>query len=141
MKALWRELLAIALALLLIAGVVFGLNDSSVLVPPPEAVVEGFVRQLAADRYEMALPYLSRELRAQTIEATLRELTSQLKSRTGKILNVQGEPGRVDKDQSEAAALLETASSATTRIRFKLARASGLWSITDIHELQADGLQ
>ena len=41
-------------ALLLIAGIVFGLEDREIFVSPPDAVAEQFVRKLETGRYARA---------------------------------------------------------------------------------------
>ena len=71
----------------LLAGIVFGRSDRTMFVPPPEAVAESFMRQLATGRYARALPYLSDDLAARTTPDTLRALTDRLQNRTGKILD------------------------------------------------------
>jgi hypothetical protein len=43
----------------LVAVVVFG-GDTTVTVPPPEAVAEEFARQVATRRYDRALAYVDR---------------------------------------------------------------------------------
>ena len=45
MSARCGELLVIGLSLMTVAGAVYGLGDRAVLVPPPEMVVEEFVRK------------------------------------------------------------------------------------------------
>ena len=138
MKAILSAMAIAALALLLVAGAVFSLNDSTVLVPPPEAVAEGFARQLVAGRYERALPYLSRELASEVGPDGLRALANQLKSLTGTVLNVQGEPGWMVGERAEAAATLETESAGQVRLIFPLSREQGVWSISSLDRLELD---
>jgi hypothetical protein len=130
MRAIWSVPLAIMGTLVLIAGVVFGLDDANILVPPPEVVVEGFMRSLASERYEPAREYLSDNLQRQTTPETLRHLTRQLTGRTGRIADVRGEPGWMGKDQAEATALLKTERAGTVQLIFQLIRRQGVWSIT-----------
>lgn len=135
MKAIWGVLLVCAATLALLAGVVFGLGDSSVFVPPPEAVVEGFMRELATKRYERALPYLTEDLAARTDADALKSLTARLKSRTGDILDVRGEPGWIDGDRAEASVTLKTKHAGQPALRFTLTRQEGAWSIDNLQSL------
>ena len=134
MSALGGVAAVMALAILLIAGVVFGLGDSTILVPPPESVAEGFVRELVTRRYERALPYLSEELRAQVSAEDLRKYTEPFKNRSGKILNVRGEPGRMAGDRAEAYAIVEAKSGGVMRFAFELTRQKGVWAISKLDE-------
>jgi hypothetical protein len=135
-NAIWSALAIAAIAILLVAVVVFRLNDSTVFVPPPEAVAEGFARQMVAGRYERALPYLSEGLASEVGADGLREMAHRLKSRTGKVLNVQGEPGWMTAEQAEAAATLETESGGQVRLIFPMSREQGVWSISSLDRLE-----
>jgi hypothetical protein len=137
-KALFGALAALSAAMLLVAGAVFGLNDSTVLVPPPEAVAEGFARALVAGRYDRALPYLSEELAADVGPDGLLALAYHLKGRTGKVLNVQGEPGWLAQDSAEAAATLQTESAGYVRLTFPMSRRQGVWSISSLEALERE---
>ena len=138
MKAIWGALAVFMVAMLLVAGAVFGLNDSTVLAPPPEAVAEGFARAMVAGRYERALPYLSEDLAAEVGPDGLRALAMQLKSRTGVVLNVQGEPGWISQDNAEAAATIQTESAGYVRLAFPMSRQQGVWSISSLEGLELE---
>ncbi|MFP5248117.1 MAG: hypothetical protein ACLGH0_15595, partial [Thermoanaerobaculia bacterium] len=49
-------------------------DDRALFVPPPDAVAEGFTRELATKRYDRAQPYLVKE----APEAELRELAKRI---------------------------------------------------------------
>jgi hypothetical protein len=132
--------LTIAAALALIAGIVFGLGDRTVFVPPPEAVVESFVVELKTKRYERAMSYLSQECRASVRPGTLRELTERLKRRTGEITEVRGEKGWIQGDLAEASARLKTELLGCPSLKFSLSPKDGIWSINDLHSLEAPAL-
>jgi hypothetical protein len=133
--------LTIATALALIAGIVFGLGDRTVFVPPPEAMVESFVRELETNRYERAMFYLSRELRAKVDPETLKELTGRLRQSTGKITDVRGEKGWIQSDRAEARARLKTAFLGCPSLKFALSREDGIWSISSLRSLEAPALE
>ena len=141
MNAIWGVLLALAVTLGAIAVLVFGLGDSTIFVSPPEAVVEGFMRQLTAKRYERALPFLSEGLAARTGPDRLRALTEQLRSRTGEITDVRGEPGLIQGDRAEATVALKTKSAGESRLKFPLSRQEGTWSIDGLEALEADRIR
>jgi hypothetical protein len=122
----------IAATLAGIAGVVLGLGDAQTLTSPPEARVEGFVREMMTARYEQAKSYLSDELAAQTDAARLKALSQAWEKRTGMIEDVRGEPGWIKDDQAEAFAALQTKGSRQWRLKFKLSRHQGVWSLDDL---------
>jgi hypothetical protein len=133
MKSLLHLLITLVVTLLMIAGAIFGLGDSSVFVPPPESVAEGFVRQVVAERYSEALPYLSAALAERTTEESLKQLKKDLESRSGTIFNVQGEPGAIEENRAEASARLQV-QDGEFALRFDLVRQEGVWSITEWHQ-------
>jgi hypothetical protein len=133
--------LTIAAALALIAGIVFGLGDRTVFVPPPEAIVESFVRELETNRYERAMSYLSRERREKVNPETLKELTGLLRQRTGEITDVRGEKGWIQGDRAEARARLKTELLGCPSLKFALSREEGLWSISSLRSLEAPALE
>jgi hypothetical protein len=132
--------LTVAAALALIAIVVFGLGDATVFVPPPEATVAGFVRELETKRYERAISYLSEERRGKIRPQTLKELTDRLRQRTGEITEVRGEKGWIEGDRAEASARLKTELLGPISLKFALSRKEGIWSISDLRSLEAPAL-
>jgi hypothetical protein len=136
-KAPWILLASLIAVLGLLAGVVFGLDDRTVLVPPPEAVVESFVRKLEMGRYELATDHLSEAAKQQIDAATLQRLTEALKQKTGPIQDVSGEPGTMNHDQAQASATLELPDQRTAHLRFSLKREHGLWRIHGLGDLAA----
>jgi len=129
-RSIGSVLLALAATLLLVAGIVFGLHDTGVMVPPPESVCEGFVRALAGTRYERALPYLSDELRTTVSAGTLRDYSARLNDRLGDIIDIQGESGWEKGDSAEASVMLLSRSVGVRTLRFPLSRGDGgLWAI------------
>jgi hypothetical protein len=136
LKALVYVPMAMAAALALVAAAVFGLGDARTLVPPPEAVVENFVRELETERYEQATNYLSGELQSGVKPEQLRAWTSQLLGRTGDVLDVRGEPGWLAGERAEAYARLKTERAGEPALRFTLSREEGVWKVNGLTSLK-----
>jgi hypothetical protein len=139
MKAIWLLMIIVAATLGLNALIVFGLGDRQILVSPPEAKVEGFVRELNTKRYERALPYLSDELATHVDVDKLKTLTARLKGRVGEIADVRGEPGWMKGDKAEATAEMETERAGTVTLKFGLTRQQGEWAIDGLNDLRLQG--
>jgi hypothetical protein len=112
---------------------VFALGDTGILVSPPEAVAEQFLRSLQTRRYEQARALLASEARTQITGDDLRRLHRDLESRVGKIENVQGQKSDAP---NEAYCLLETRRG-QVRVALPFERANGDWHIRDVAALQA----
>jgi hypothetical protein len=136
MKSLVYLSLTIASALALIAGVVFRLGDATTFVPPPEAVVESFVRELRTKRYQRAMHYLSDDLKAKVRPEILKEMTERLRRRAGEITDVWGEKGWIEGDRAEASAIIKTKTGGWNSLKFALSRKDGIWLINDLHPLE-----
>jgi hypothetical protein len=128
-------LLAIALVLGFVAGVVYGLGDRSVLVPPPEARVENFVRKLGPSRCGMAMDHLSDALSRRIGPPVLCRLSRSFTRQMGPILDVSGELVRMTRDHAQADAVLKLPHGRTARFRLGLHREHGLWRIQDLGDL------
>jgi hypothetical protein len=139
MKALLQMPLALLVTLGLIAGAIYGLGDRSVLVPPPEAVVEGFVRKLETGRYSVALDHLSEAQRQRNDAERLRRLSEELRQRTGPIYDVRGEAGPMNEYRGEATAVLNLKHERSAELKFGLRFEHGLWRIDDLGELAVGG--
>ena len=135
MRAIFSVWFLIIVTLALVAAAVFGLGDKTTLVPPPEAVVESFVRALQAERYDGAMTLLSEDLQTKVEPGTLRSLAERLRQRAGKILDAQGEAGWIDGDRAEACARLQT-ERGQTLFKFPLSRGKGLWSIQSLAPIE-----
>ena len=128
--------LVMAFAMTLVAGLVLGLGDRTVFVPPPEAVVEDFVRKLVAERYERALESLSDDLALTATPETLKRMTERFKQRTGEILDVRGERGWIEGERAQASTSLKTSLLGAPTLTFSLTRQSGVWSINDLSSIE-----
>ena len=136
MNGLWKVVAVLIASLLLIAGAVFGLGDRGVLVSPPEAVAENFMRALSTGRYDMALPYLSDGLARTTDAASLKAYKDRLEAKTGAIEEVKGENGRILGEQAVADAVLKTERAGEVTVPLRMERSEGEWTIRHIGEIQ-----
>lgn len=135
MRSLLTEALILAAALGLSAAAVHGWHDRTTLVPPPAAVVEEFLRALAAGRYEAAREKLADDLRHEFDENRLRMLTEGLQDRHGAIRHVEGQDRSIGTDTAVAAGELTFASGEKSEVQFRLDRHHGLWQISDLSTL------
>lgn len=94
--------LALAVALAVVAGVVLAGGDSTVLVEPPEAVAETFVRDLVARRHELAMSYV--EERSGVSLTTVRLGAEELRARAGDVVpnDVDGRDSVISGSRAEA---------------------------------------
>jgi hypothetical protein len=128
MKDVGLVALVVAVGLAVVAGAAFGLHDPSVLVAPPEAVSESFVRELAMQRYELAHHYLEKRLQRRTSAASLRASFEPLQGRTGRPDQVVTETVMADGDRARVLARVEGRRS-TASMYVDLVREHGLWRI------------
>jgi hypothetical protein len=106
---------------------------TTILVPPPEAAAEGFVRQVAAGRYEAAAAYLSADAAAHVDHESLARLRRNLEASAGDAGSVTARPGRVEEDEAEATAVVDGRDGRIT-LRLSLSLQKGLWRIEGIRE-------
>jgi hypothetical protein len=132
-------LVVIATGLAIAAGSAFGLHDTETLVPPPEAVTEGFTRELVERRYGLALNYLARDLRATTDAASLRARMEPMRQRLGTPNQVSAVTYWVRESDAAARALVD-ADAGTAVLEFALIRENGLWRIARLPEATAMSL-
>jgi hypothetical protein len=128
MRALLVVATVIAGALAIVAASIGAGHDTSTLVSPPEAVVEQFVRKLAAGRYDVALAHLDENSPA--IRDRIRTTSDQLRARAGAIEQVEGKPGVIDGDRATATAVVTTERAGDSAMKFRLIRRAGSWRIS-----------
>ena len=117
------------LALLTISGAVIGLGDRGTLIPPPQAVTEGFVRAIATNRHSRALPYLSASLTASVDQNQLRAELSGLSPGSGNVINVKSQLVELGQNSARAIAVIETVSDKRS-LEVQLATEGFLWKVT-----------
>jgi hypothetical protein len=128
--ALLKELAVIGVALLVAAGAVAGLGDRGVLVPPPEMVVEQFVRDVSLKRWEPARTHLAEPLARRMGPDSLRGFVEAVERRVGPIEDVKGRPFFSTDVAAEADAEITSAGGDRTTLRLPLSREHGLWKIS-----------
>ena len=129
MRDLGALLAASALALLLVGVVVITGHDTTVFVPPPEAVVEEFTRKLAGGRYDMALEHLEQGERAML--PRLRKSGETLRARAGEINQIEGESSAITGDTATATVRISTAGGGELHWQFRLVRRDWQWKIRE----------
>lgn len=138
MKAILKELVVVVLGLLVVAGAVFGLGDRAVLVPPPEMVVEEFVRAVSLKRWNSAREHLVTDLAQHVGAGALRAFVDTLEAGIGPIEDVKGKPFFGGGETAEADAEIRTEQHGRATLRLPLRREHGLWKIA---RLELDGLR
>jgi hypothetical protein len=127
-----RELSALvgvsALALLLVAAVVVAGHDTTVLVSPPEAVAEQFMRKVAERRYDMALEQLETGNRGML--PVVRALGATLQERAGAIDQVEGDSSTIAGDAATATVTV-SGNRGDVKWLFDLVRRTGEWKIRE----------
>jgi hypothetical protein len=120
--------------LLLIAAVVFGLGDRTALVPAPEVVAEGLMRQLATHRPRQTAQYVSDSAQPPLTPQALRAWFEPIERRIGPVQQARGERALIDGDTAQAFVLL-TGDRYSMRCLLTLVRHQGLWAVTAITAL------
>jgi hypothetical protein len=123
---------AVAVLGLALSGAATLVGDRMTFVPPPDARVEAFLRQLMARRAELALKYLSRDLRARISPAALQLGLDAVEQRIGEIEDVTAQT--LSWDRRSAAARAEVIASNRARVPLELGLTweSGAWAISDL---------
>jgi hypothetical protein len=127
MKAIVQLLAATTLAMMVIAVWVFAAGDRQTMVPPPDAVGEGFLRQLATRRYDRVGSYLP-DGRQQRSAAALRRQFDSLWRYTGTVNQVDAELVSIDGEHARAVAIAR-GDLADARVLVELIRERGVWKV------------
>ena len=120
---------AAALALAVVAGVVFGGHDTTVLVSPPENVAEDFTRKLATGRYDVALAHL--EQNDSSMLPVVRTSGENLRTKAGAVDHVDGDYSAIEGETARARVIIETERAGELRWYFRLVRREGVWKIAE----------
>jgi hypothetical protein len=117
---------AAALVALAISSLVLG--DESWLVPPPEAVAEGFVRQLATHRFRQTQHFLGQDARATLDPDRLSRWFDELERATGPIHAVDTESASRSGDAASAKVVV-VGTLRSSALLIQLRRERGLWKV------------
>ena len=132
MRALLREAAVMVTALALAAGAVYLLHDRETMVPPPERVVEDFLRALAAGRPEGAREKLADDLRARMNEDALRAWAREHGARRAPISKVEAESRPTGETTADVSAEVTFEDGEQANLEFRLQESRGLWKISDL---------
>lgn len=128
MKDMGLVALVTAAGLAFVAAAVFAGRDTSVLVPPPDAVAETFVRALAMERYELARQHLARGVERETSASELRAAFDPLRAHTGKPDQVTADTSSATGTHARVLATLE-GRRGNAAMYVDLVRERGLWKV------------
>jgi hypothetical protein len=129
-----RELTTTAIAILFVTTLgiaVFALDDRQAGAAAPEAVAEGMVRELVANRQEQTLQYLSSYARAEYAAELLAVWKADIERRTGSITRVEATDVSIGEDLAEAVVTMQ-GKNGTVRARVSLVREAGTWKVESL---------
>jgi hypothetical protein len=133
-KAILHELAAVACALVVVGAAIGSGRDKGVLVPPPEATAENFLRALTKHRWAQARAHLAADLRA-TPSSELAAIEKSLEEARGCVENVQGEDADRMGETATARASIEF-TSARMDLHLPVRRENGLWKVASLDPLR-----
>ena len=128
MKDIASVVLVIAAGLAVAAFAVYAAGDKSVLVPPPDATAENFVRELGMGRYDVVLHHLSDDVRRQVGASELRASFEPLRALTGRPDQVVTHRPATYGDHARVLTLYQ-GRRATAALYVDLVRQHGMWKI------------
>ena len=125
--------LAIAVGLVIVslgvvAGAVFGLGDSAILVSPPEGVAQEFIRAVSLGQTGAASEILSRDARGRTPSAELQRISKDFRARIGRLEDVRGTVARKVRDTAIVRAHVQ-GERGNAEPSLVLVRESGEWAV------------
>jgi hypothetical protein len=107
-------------------------GDRVVLVPPPEARAEAFAKALAAYRPEIALGFLSNDLRRRHSATALGEAFDRLRQSAGGFDNVSAEGLRYDRHRATARVHLKGRNAISIPLELTLVWEQGAWVLDEM---------
>ena len=132
MKAV--SLLLFLCAGLSVSGIAIRLGDRQTLVAPPGARVEGFLRELQTRRSQLAVKYLSDELRQHAPASGLQQAFLGLEAAFGDVENVDAETLSWDRQSAKARGQLVSINGRRMALDFSLKWERGQWAIEGLPE-------
>ena len=134
MRALLLELAAVACALAVVGAAVGSGRDKGVLVPPPEAAAENFLRALTQHRWAQARSHLANDLRG-IASGDLASLEEGLERGREPVEAVQGEGASVAGDTGTARAWIAFGTERAD-VDLPVRREKGLWKVAGLDALR-----
>ena len=113
---------------LVVPALAIHFGDRQTFVAPPDAVVEGFARQIAERRYEMARRHLSVSLARTVTAGILRARFEPQRHALGDVNSVDAEIDWMDRDRASARAVIEGQRGSVT-LRAPLVWDGRVWAI------------
>lgn len=107
------------------------LGDRSIMTSPPDAVTEGFVRELASERYERAIPYLTDERQNNINADTLKDFHTRHLKDEG-VWDVSSETTSRNSLRARTRTTIRYAEGDSVTFQIPLAFSSGKWSVSDL---------
>ena len=114
--------------LVVVAIAVFAGGDRSVLVAPPDATAESFVRELGMERYDLAHRFLGSDLQKQVSPAKLRQAFEPLRAGIGRPDQVETTASWKNGHEARVLATYE-GRRGSAALYVDLVREHGLWKI------------
>jgi len=108
-------------------------GDRQTFVAPPDAVVEGFARQIAERRYDMATRYLSLSLARTVTAGTLRARFEPQRHALGDVNRVDAGIDWMNRDRASAHAVIDAQRGSVT-FRAPLVWDGSVWAIDALPE-------
>jgi hypothetical protein len=122
---------ATAALLALLAIAVFAFDDRHMTVPPPEAVAEGFVRQLNAQRFRQTKRFFSTAAQRSWEPRKLQVWWDDVERHVGKVQSIEGSERAADRGSAEAEVSVR-GSKTTMTLRIPLRWERGVWVVAEL---------
>ena len=130
-----RELASVAAvvgaALVVLGAAVFGLHDRHTLVPPPQAVGEGFMRQLVHGHYDLATNYMVSEARGPS-RRQLAEMFEPARRQLRAVHQVSADPPLDERDGQTVVQASADAANGRATLSLRLVQEHGLWRVREV---------
>jgi hypothetical protein len=127
----------VLLALGVVAGAVFGLDDDEIFVSPPAVVAEEFVRAMAHHHTNAAWSMLSRDAERATSDARMRKLSGDFQATFGHLDAVHGIVGERKHDSALVMTRIDGTRRSAERVLL-LVRDHGQWSVARASDVIGD---
>lgn len=137
MKAFFITAAIVLLALVVVAGSVFGLGDDEILVSPPAVVAEEFVRAIAHGQTGAAWRMLTRNAEARTSNEEVRRWVAGFRATFGGLEAVHGEDVQTRRDSALVRTRIEGTRTSAERVVL-LVREYGEWSVARARDVVGD---